>query len=226
MSLEKFYDMLNTNTLFFCRADRFSDPFEGSLTQIEHGYRKNQGNDDGFSETHKEMKKFTLINCWQISDYESDAMWRLYLKSNEGVAIRSTSSKLSMVLEKNPNDFYLSKVRYIDYEQDRWYHEIDYPVRNYNLFIPLTHKRIEFTSENELRIIHDIEYQQRKEDYWQQQPNDKGKKLEIDIKELIDEIVLPPTADTEVEKKIKAILDKFNLDIPIRKSSLSNEPLY
>ena len=38
----------------------------------------------------------TAVNCWHINEHESAAMWDLYLKSNEGIAIQSTYQKLAI----------------------------------------------------------------------------------------------------------------------------------
>jgi hypothetical protein len=118
IDLAKFHDMLETSSLFFCRADKFSDPFEGSLPKREYDYRNKQGFVEGFEQLHLKMKKFTLINCWHINENESDAMWRLYLKTNEGVAIQTTIGKLCFALDKSTSTFRVSKVRYIDYDKD------------------------------------------------------------------------------------------------------------
>jgi hypothetical protein len=102
MSLEKFESILKNKALFFfCRADRFSDPYEGSIPKREADYRikerkngstylgnefdpiKTQQDIDTLSSTHRKLKKLNIINCWHINNSENDAMWRLYLNSNE-----------------------------------------------------------------------------------------------------------------------------------------------
>lgn len=42
LDLEKFRSLLETKSLFFCRADKFSDPFEGSLPKREAENRINE----------------------------------------------------------------------------------------------------------------------------------------------------------------------------------------
>jgi len=46
------------------------------------------------SEINRNWPKFNAINCWHMNDHESAAMWKLYLKSDEGIAIQSTYRKL------------------------------------------------------------------------------------------------------------------------------------
>jgi hypothetical protein len=86
MDLEKFRSFLENQALFFCRADKFSDPFEGSLPRIEYESRNAWAGKDtqAIIDKHKYLKRSFIVNCWHINNNESDAMWRLYLKDNEG----------------------------------------------------------------------------------------------------------------------------------------------
>ena len=226
IDLEKFRDMLETRSLFFCRADKFSDPFEGSIPKNEFEYREQQGYAYGMPKIHRELKKFTLINCWHINDNESDAMWRLYLKTNEGVAVQTTVGKLCNALDKSTFIFRTSKVRYINYDSQIWYHGIDYPEPGYNLYVPFVHKRIEFRHENEFRILYDVENEGHNEDYWDNQPDSMGKRFEIDIDKIIDKVILPPTADEKIEEKVKRIMIKNNINGELSYSKLKDEPYY
>ena len=46
----------------------------------------------------KKNREEFAINCWHLNDHESAAMWKLYLKSNEGIVIQSTFTNLNTVL--------------------------------------------------------------------------------------------------------------------------------
>ena len=81
MNLKKFESLLNYRALFFCRADRFSDPFEGSIPRREAEFRiedfKNraafyktefdsQRTEEHMQSTanvHRMFKKKFLMNC-------------------------------------------------------------------------------------------------------------------------------------------------------------------
>ncbi len=137
--------MLETKSLFFCRADKFSDPFEGSLPKMEAENRKKEmrkiARSPGYNfgekqidenilnlqKGHINFKRTTIINCWHKNKNESDAMWRLYLKDNEGVAIQSTTERVYKTIEEIPEVIGLSTVRYFDYDKDIWYHPTAYP---------------------------------------------------------------------------------------------------
>jgi hypothetical protein len=103
--LEKFESLLRDRALFFCRSDKFSDPFEASVPKKEVDYRvterrshtsysnriisneEAQKSSQDLGDLHKRSRKSFIVNCWHINNGESDAMWRLYLKTNEGVAV-------------------------------------------------------------------------------------------------------------------------------------------
>jgi len=51
----------------------------------------------------------------------------------------------------------------------------EYPVKGYNLFSPIVHKRKEFIQENELRVFQQIDEAVHNEKYWDSQSNQIGK---------------------------------------------------
>lgn len=240
----KFKSLLETSSLFFCRADKFSDPFEGSLPARVAENRINffkhvdsiHGNEfdetsarlniEGLGDRHMKTKQATVINCWHINDTESDAMWRLYLKDNEGVAIQSNISRIKETISCVTESIGMSKVRYLNYENDIWYHEIDYPITTYNTLTPLVHKRIEFSQENEFRLLMNVDAVNDDEDFWLLQENQKGKFVKVNLNVLTESIYLPPTIDKIAEGKIKEMSRKYGYDFEFRESKLSKPPIY
>lgn len=244
LDLEKYYSFLKEKALFFCRADKFSDPFEGSLPKIEAEHRIKEelrsakllglDFDEEKSTTivadlgkmHRDLKKNTVVNCWHINNNESDAMWRLYLKDNEGVAIQTTCKLIYDIIEKAKERIGLSKIRYINYETDIWFHRTEYPHTNYNTFIPFIHKRIEFAQENEFRLLHELEIEDDIDEFWNRQPNHKGVFVQVDPCKIIQKIYLPPTIDRKAVRRIEEISKEFGFNFQLEKSKLSYEPLY
>lgn len=242
LDLDKFVSLLETKSLFFCRSDKFSDPFEGSLPKREAEHQsieeKAYAEANGFhidSAFHnilsmqnfrQKLKSATIINCWHINKNESDAMWRLYLKDNEGVAIQSTTQRIEKTIQKTADDICLSKVRYLDYDNDVWYHPIHYPHLAVNLFIPHLHKRIEFIHENEFRLFLQIDDVINNSDYWESQSINKGKLIPIDLEILIEKIYLPPTIDEKTAIKIEELSKSFGYNFQFERSSLSHKPYY
>ena len=138
MDFTKFVSMLQTSGLWFSRTDLLGDPFEGSTTQqnilleqailaeaqqnipaIYANYVPTIPNVPDIlamrSKTRKAWNQASFINCWHLSKYESAAMWRLYSKTNESVAIVSDYYRLFNSLEE---DCFVGLVEYIDYDKE------------------------------------------------------------------------------------------------------------
>jgi len=226
MSLQKFELLLEDKSLFFCRADKFADPFEGTIPQKEAEYRARSITDDqtikSISNLHKKLKGHFIVNCWHINNAENDAMWRLYLKDNDGIAIRTTVRNLLDSLKTAKEDIYCSEVRYINFEKDKWLPPID----SYNAFAPIIHKRLEFTHENEVRLIHQIDFVNDIDSFWQKQPKIKGKDVSIDINNLINTVYCAPSSDRVQIEKIKNIVNEYGYNFEVKKSKLDNVPFY
>lgn len=244
LDMNKFESMLSEKSLFFCRSDKFSDPFEGSIPKKEAEYRikselemaKFFKREISYEEAvkksadignlHKNFKRSFTVNCWHINKGESDAMWRLYLKTNEGVAIQSTVAKLRESFQDNPGEIWISNVRYLDYENDIWFDSDEYPVKGYNLFTPIVHKRSAFAHENELRIFQQFDEAVHDETYWENEANQMGTLIPANIDILLDKIILPPTADSKVQDMVNQLMTEYQLDREIEKSKLNEEPSY
>lgn len=244
MSFEKFKSLIDTQALFFCRADRFSDPFEGSVPKKEVNNRiidqerisnyfgkpfnieKAKKNIHSISIAHRNLKRSILINCWHINNNESDGMWHLYLKSNEGVAIKTTVRNIMESFNNTAESVYISKVRYINYETDIWFNKKEYPCKAYNFFTPFVHKRIEFVHESELRLLCEVSIAENDPQYWLNQEFEKGKLVSVNLDVLIQKVILPPTADDVIENKVRMLLNDRNIKKDIIKSNLSLDPRY
>jgi len=240
--------MLNTGALYFCRADKFSDPFECSVPRKETDFReseehfrstervfkksggtfdkehaKKQSTDR--AATHIKIKRATTVNCWHINTGESDAMWQLYLKDNEGVAIKTTAGKLRKVLAGVKQQIGMSKVRYLDYENGIWFHDTEYPHPYYNFITPIFHKRLAFDHESELRLYHH-DYQREKDGYWENLDNPKGELIELNVAELVEEIIFHPTSDAIAQQKVVNAAKKTGYNFKFQKSKMNAEPGY
>ena len=126
MDFPSFYSILLSKGLFFKRLDKYSDEYEGRVSDEIRDYLKryvrtnpfyggSQSVDDfvqGFVEPLEKNKSFTLSNSWVLNDAEIYAMWKIYLRgSTEGIAIRTTVEKFRDSLLNNKIIF-LNKVRY------------------------------------------------------------------------------------------------------------------
>ena len=229
LDFTKFVDMLDTGSLFFNRSDRFHDRFEGSYPQFNvklrpeiYGRRKNAMTDAGLrglSETSKLFRRHIAINCWYLNSHESAAMWRLYLKSNEGIAIQSTFSRLAESFLPGDDKIYSGVVKYIDYET-QWMPEG-------NLFYPFVHKRLSFAHENELRCVI-CRFPPSKDEKLDltQETIDGGVSVPVDLSKLIARIYVAPDSPSWLNRLVESVARKYTINAPVIHSALASEPVY
>jgi len=231
LDFTKFVSLLDKQALFFTRADMLPDPFEGSYSKANIRLRpdiyKNLPSSalGQMSVIFKELRKFTIINSWHMNEYESAAMWKLYLKSEEGVAIQSTFKQLTQSFGKYlDDDVFVGKVKYIDYESE-WLPE------GYT-FYPFMHKRKSFEHEQEVRAIIQRfpppikdEKGDNKLDL-NKQVFDLGAYVAVDLDILIEKIFVSPTVQNWFNELVKSIVNKYDLKKEVVQSSLADGPVY
>jgi hypothetical protein len=241
ISFEKLKSLLETKSLFFTRASKFADPFEGSMPKKEVEFRNANMLKDfsedreralrniaGSEEWHHNLRKNTVVNCWHMNDIENDLMWGYYLKSSNGVALKSNISKIQSAFEKTEASIYYSQVRYINYDEDIYFHPIEYEYWDYNLFSALDHKRKQFSADREFRILHQVmeATPENADNYWKNQPSSSGILIPVDLKELIQKIIFHPKMEQEQKNLIAKLLHENNLDIKTENSEMSVNPIY
>ncbi len=164
MDFTKLVSLISTQSLYFRRSDKFKDVFEGRIFGLEDRYKTLE---DGIYPNEKLKKDVldgaksmvqliegkvkheritTFINCWHLNEYESAAMWDLYLKSNEGIAIQTTFDKMKKSLEMCEEGIIVGKVNYID-------HITEYNYRDSMIYQYFT-KRLSFKHEEEVRLVY------------------------------------------------------------------------
>ncbi|MCP1124519.1 hypothetical protein NKR74_14605 [Bacillus sp. 3103sda1] len=219
MDFAKFVSLLNEQSLFFTRIDKFEDRFEGSFSVANEQLRPavyggNPPSQAMYYATEKifnETKPFIIANCWHINPHESAAMWKLYLKSNEGIAIQSTFKRLADSFTETSKDVYIEKIRYIDYEKD-WMHEG-------NVYYPLLHKRKSFEHEKELRAFIDESYMDE-EDKICGPSISGGINVSVNVETLIENIYVSPDAPKWFSDLVKSITNKYGIQKPVEQSKL------
>ena len=144
MDFTKFMSFLVNKALWFNRVDTYDDPFEGKLPlKVLQQHKDEMGSDPTTSYDH--FRKYTYTNCWYISDSESAAMWKLYAKSEEAVAIQTTYEKLHKMM---PSECRIGEITYIDYKNDSFSTDA-----SFSGFMPSMYKRKAFAHEKELRTL-------------------------------------------------------------------------
>ena len=215
--LWKYYDVLKFLTLingelYFARADKFKDKYEGAIpkqnylhfAELYNGpiHGSNGRNDirKEFLEKFSERKKKAAISCWHLNDSESAAMWEVYSRAGQGIAVCTTLEKLKKIKKPEGYEMQMFKVDYIDFNET-----FNESYINYEL-LPFKNKRKEFEYEHEFRIML---YKRDKASELSCLP-EEGIKLGINTAELIDGIIASPDMAGYEVSEIQKILDMIN----------------
>lgn len=119
LDFAKFLSILENRSLYFPNLTSLSevDPLEGILSEKtvkefnDSVVKAKQGQKErvkGVVEHNlrffKNNRNIICVNSWHMNNYESAAMWKIYLKSNEGIAIQSTYKRfVKSGLPRTPN---------------------------------------------------------------------------------------------------------------------------
>jgi hypothetical protein len=226
MDLTKLLAILEYESLYMVRIDKFTDTFEGVIPAYDKANRDTLYKEDGLVEimdhvdglAHLQRSR-SYVNCWHMNEFESAAMWSLYLKSDEGIAIKTSFQALSDSIIDNEHKTWIGSVDYIDYDNTA--------MPRGNHYYPSFFKRKSFEHEKEVRI------------FYGENPNEwfsrgvvtreplysNGFNLKVDIKSMIGAIYVSPTSPPWLFELVKRIIEKYSLATPVIQSTLYSSPL-
>jgi hypothetical protein len=249
MDFAKYVSFLDSKALFFPRSDKLDDPYEGAFStptwDVVRDFTEQAVVESGgdLSEAHvaqdvRQLREFsettrpwTYVNSWHMNDGESAAMWDLYAKRDQGIAIQSTYAKFAACLPAkvpgrafeapeypgkrivvNPTNVYVGKVAYVDYETD--------PIAAGNAFYPYVHKRKSFKHESELRAVvrewpqtEDLATGVRGSLNLAALTNPiNGLQADISIDVLVEKVIVAPTAPAWFGQLVENTSAKYGLD--------------
>jgi hypothetical protein len=213
MDFTKFLAMLEDRALFFSAASNFDDPYEGAVAAGNAFKRKFVLSRSTSREgtTSLAAPQELAINCWYSAKHESAAMWSLYAKSGDAIAVKTSFTRLRHAL---PPRTRVGLVLYVDYTQS-WIPEED-PIHRY------FHKRLSFQHENELRAAIDLTDPQI--DMYGRRVHG-GFKVGIDLNRLIQEVFIGPKSTDWFVELVVAICRKYELKATPVRSSLYDGPI-
>lgn len=211
LDLSKFLDLLLSKKMFLSRSDKFEDQYEGTFSEPTfEEIKKIADNNPKFLEYYKSHREKIAISSWHTNEYESFAMWQIFTKNQEGLAIQSTIGRLKEALRlETATEQYIGDVNYIDYKKE--YIPFD------DMFFPFLFKRKSFQYEREVRIITDVADSNIK-------LND-GLKINVDINQLIDKIYIHPKSENWYKKLVIQLVAQLGFDFEIEKSDLESDIL-
>ncbi len=154
------------------------------------------------------------------------AMWKLYLRTSEGIAIRSTFGRLTSALPqfkkthkgRTAHDglirIQIGKVRYVDFDDS---------VLSGGAGIML--KRKSFEHEREIRAIAVDDAVE----LWPENPSPfpaGGEIVKVNLNELIEQIFVAPEAAVWFKDLVDRVIKAFGFAFPVIKSDLDKDPVF
>lgn len=221
MDFTNFVSLLDLKALYFARSDLLGDPFEGAMPRdnfrffsLLHGTPPSfpEGLQE-LSQVRRRLRERVYINCWHMNERESFAMWKLYARSSEAIAVQSTYELLRKCLAVP----IIGSVQYIDYRLDF--------VPEDDLLRPFLYKRKSFEHERELRAI--INVDDADETTWVGQTvGSVGRTVPVNLEDFIEQIYIAPTSSEWFADLVRGVMTRYALDKPVIMSSLDEQPVF
>ena len=218
MNIEKFKSLLDQG-LFFARADKLGDPFEGSIPmangpQSPNVYRVGKREivvPSLMPLLRKDLARFSLISCWHMSCTESEVMWRRYCDEHKGIAVRTDVASLRDCFVTDTK-VWMGKVEYKSYKTE--------PINLQDVYLPFMTKRSSFRDEHEVRAIIDVEPpRENGEVQLAEDACEVGIPYAVDLTKLTKEIVVAPLASEEFVERIMLLVKQNGLNVSVHRSS-------
>ena len=119
MSFSKFISILDKNALYFSVANKLEDKWEGTLP-----YKNKENMEESIISFFEQARASNAINCWHMREVESASMWKSYVNDSDGIAIKSSFSRLTECFKeieaittyKLP--LHVGVVKYINFEKE------------------------------------------------------------------------------------------------------------
>jgi hypothetical protein len=215
----RLFDFFENSTLFFCRADKFTDKFEGAFTpslrqQIIDSYTENSI-DFTYERFKKRMRETVFINCWHRSQDDSAAMWALYGKSDCAVALTTTVGQLAdtLLAEKLPYDLAIERVQYVKHWRDPKLDICPYA----RVF---AYKTKAYEHEKEVRVLLDRSLNEFDADI-----PEPGMAIKLKASTLLRSIVVAPEAPQWFETLVRQSVKRYGIVAPVKRSKLAADPI-
>lgn len=218
MSFAAFVAMLQTKSLYFSSLRQLlaGDPFEGkvplpAIANDHFRYYEVACRAAGAPITIDEYKDFeesslretVCVNCWHKSPHESLAMWRVYSRE-EGIAIRSTVSRLRASFVPDDESIQIGDVQYSEHEPK-------------TLAECVLRKRECFRYEQEVRVW--VQYGPGR--------NAGGDGIAVPMNPgiLIESCVVSPSAPAWLHGVVEKELRLYGISAPVRWSTVLKPPI-
>ena len=242
MAFEQLVSLLAKRKLWFSRAFALQDgdPYEGTLPEknvirssadlaSELPWRNELSAErlSQFVATHRSIQKsfiLSLVCCFNAAEHESNAMWHVYGKGANCVALTTSLGELKECFGPFVDyDVLIGQIEYIDYSNAL--------LDETNYLLPLLHKTPFYSYESEIRclIVDDGDNSLFDDDEpsplavlvgESSTPYSRGTYVPVDLSKLLKEIIIGPHADEWFIGTVQEVLHKYGVDIPAKRSIL------
>lgn len=210
MNFAKFTALIKTHSLYFSSLSQFiqDDPFEGLPSRLNFQASGDEVIDRLQKESFLGSRDTFYVSCWHMNEGESDSQWKIYGANPQSLAIVSDFKRLTDAISDS-RTIYGSEIIYYSPEKDM--------TSSYGIHQPVM-KRKAFEHEKEFRLFN-----------WDHRligrgPVPKGIEVSIQIKTLIEKIVVSPRAPKGFIDAVARLTKEYGFTLEITHSDLL-EPL-
>jgi len=220
MDFTKFVAMLVSEGLYLARLDQLGDVYEGWIPKpLKRHYGGFWGQEH--MKRDRELRKRSsversrcYVSCWHANVEQSDAMWKLYQKGTEGIAIRTTCRSLQASLTDAPEELWIYGVEYADSEKK--------PTHAGSMLHACLTKRKPFEHEKEVRVV--WYNRQRSKSHRKKSELDTGFYVKCKLATLIQQVYVAPTESPWFAPIVKDVLQKYGINARVVQSGLNLTP--
>lgn len=214
MPIQRVLQAIKEEQLVLVKPKKWDDPFENAL--LAAAFELEDGEQTTFA-----AKDSVYGQCWTLHR-ETDAMWRIYSASKDGVRIMSTPRKLLKALQQSDKKFhavrcFVGRVQYL-YKADllKTFGRIDLmSTDGSGIAESLLYKRKEFTHEREVRLIYNGPDGECLSDVYP---------FKIDVNEVFDKLTFDPRMDPVLRRAYRLAFRDLGYEGDITTSILYKPP--
>ncbi|MGO9095368.1 MAG: DUF2971 domain-containing protein [Bryobacteraceae bacterium] len=248
MDLPKFVAMLASNTLWFTKAARLEDRYEGFCEALPLEMPANDplarcvtrtiGDEEPalISPTQlvvelsqnsaayfQNARDHLYVNSWCLAD-ESMAMWEIYGSKGRGIAVKSSIGQYIRAARFGvpENQYSFGKVQYQDDPHSNPALRFDLRERGIPMGSGLWETLLQVAFHKRTCFEHEREWHGAL--YQDARPDCDGCIIDFDLNELIGAVYVGPRADRFFFEVVGAVMKKYELDKPLRHSELLQPP--
>ncbi len=235
MELGRFESLLEQEGLFFARSHLFEDSREGSAThrqawsRLPSDFKLPDGRPvrvpigERLADFGRWNRQWVWVSCWHMNEVESDAMWKLYAPPGKAVCVQSTFRRLRDALREYAAIApwpLIGVVRYIDHATD--------VIPSQAILAAYFHKPREYAHEREVRaVLWDLPSDDARQIQNDAVATDNGIWYPIvNMGRLIERVYIAPWSPQDTAERVRAVMRRHGLDVPLTRSSLESAPVY